>query len=572
MRFFHTVHNDFLIYGITQDCQLYFVEHMSYILIKSLKVDRSNTYCYPDLVKLHLRQGIKQISLVLIMKQATNRICTLPIEMPSLQTVSNGQLFSYSIFTSLPYAACSYLRDNSFILEPDLSFMDTTFSDIIYFINAKSVGSQWDIQQFRINEYGNLVAMEKFIVYHSQQGNHGGTEQFNQFIVELDLKRSVLYALNRLQRNLLSECLFDLLFRPSHLLPKSIKLDEAHHTQAWLESFAVDGQLMMFIESIRNEMGATSELYLTNLRIRNSSTRLLHLDFVGDIGVLRKQTYADLSTRSIPTFGDITRLYIQNVRNTQLTMSHASTKHTVNIISPATLTLTTETPSTSTTTSAGRSTIINGIDRFYSEIENDRSNGIDHEIQKETETQTTARPIILLAQHVKHQEWSTEDVSKDNDIKESEKQFVGNMEETRDISLPNSTDYESWETNIPENEGNTVLDIDDHIYGSEMGNRQGKKDVFQLPQQVNPEKIVTSASADSNESQLWSSTSWHGAKEQVFQIRLVSWFCLGKGEENEKKQGGVIAHLSAMFCHVKNKIITYNKAAPEDYLEPQGSL
>lgn len=51
-------------------------------------------------------------------------------------------------------------------------------------------------------------------------------------------------------------------------------------------------------------MGVTSELYLTNLRIRNSSTRLLHLDFVGDIGVLRKQTYADLSTRNIPTFGN----------------------------------------------------------------------------------------------------------------------------------------------------------------------------------------------------------------------------------------------------------------------------
>uniref|UniRef100_A0A0R3RN29 Recep_L_domain domain-containing protein n=1 Tax=Elaeophora elaphi TaxID=1147741 RepID=A0A0R3RN29_9BILA len=173
MRCFHTVHNDFLIYGITQDCQLYFVEHMNYMLIKSLKVDRSNTYCYPNLVKLHLRQGIKQISLMLIIKQAMNRICTLPIEMPSLQTVSNGQLFrvraecfellgfipqnveilnlaNYSIFTSLPYVACSHLRDNSFILEPDLSFMDTTFSDIIYFINAKSIGSQWDIRQFRV--------------------------------------------------------------------------------------------------------------------------------------------------------------------------------------------------------------------------------------------------------------------------------------------------------------------------------------------------------------------------------------------------------------------------------------
>ncbi|EJW74184.1 hypothetical protein WUBG_14909, partial [Wuchereria bancrofti] len=134
--------------------------------------------------------------------------------------------------------------------------------------------------------------------------NGESTGQFNQFIVELDLKRSILYTFNRLRRNLLSECLFDLLFRSSHLLPKWIKFDKTYRTQAWLESFAVDDQLMMFTESIRNEVGATSELYLTNLRIRNSSTRLLHLDFVGDIGVLRKQTYADLSTRNVPTFGN----------------------------------------------------------------------------------------------------------------------------------------------------------------------------------------------------------------------------------------------------------------------------
>uniref|UniRef100_A0A1I8EDN1 Uncharacterized protein n=1 Tax=Wuchereria bancrofti TaxID=6293 RepID=A0A1I8EDN1_WUCBA len=467
MRFFHPVRNDFLIYGITQDCQLYFVEHMNYMLIKSLKVDRSNTYCYPNLVKLHLRQGIKQISLMLIIKQAMNCICTLPIEIPSLETVSNGQVFSYSIFTSLPYAACSHLRDNSFILEPDLSFMDTTFSDIIYFINAKSVGSQWNIQQFWINNHGNLVAMEKFVVYRSQKGNGESTGQFNQFIVELDLKRSILYTFNRLRRNLLSECLFDLLFRSSHLLPKWIKFDKTYRTQAWLESFAVDDQLMMFTESIRNEVGATSELYLTNLRIRNSSTRLLHLDFVGDIGVLRKQTYADLSTRNVPTFGDMRQLYAQNVQNTQLAMSQASPKHTIfNTISPTILSLTVETTLTSTTASSGKTTTINGIDRFYSEIENDHSSGIiDHGIEEETKTLTTARPTTQSAQF-------TKDVR--SNMKELEKEErVGNMEEIGDTFLPNSTDSEIfWKNSIPEvdkSEGNTMLNIDDHIYNKEVG-------------------------------------------------------------------------------------------------------
>ncbi|VDK61719.1 unnamed protein product [Onchocerca ochengi] len=500
MRFFNTVRNDFLIYGITQDCQLYFVEHMNYMLIKSLKVDRSNTYCYPDLVKLHLRQGIKQISLLLIMKQAMNHICTLPIEMPSLQTVSNGQLFSYSIFTSLPYAACSRLRDNNFLLEPDLSFMDTTFSDIIYFINAKSIGFQRDIQQFRINEYGNLVAMEKFVVYHPQKGSHGGIEQFNQFIVELDLKRSILYTFNRLQKNLLSECLFDLLFRPSYRFPKWIEFNHVQRKQAWLESFAVDGQLMMFTESIHDEMGATSELYLKNLRIRNSSTRLLHLDFVGDIGVLQKQTYADLSTKNISTFDNVRQLYAQSARNAQLAISHASQKNTVlDIISPATLTV--KTTSTSTAASVEKATI-NGIDQFYSEIESDQSSGIiDHKIWKGTKTPATERSSTLS-----YQQWFTKDVSKDHDMEESEKKLAENTEEMRNIILPSSNDSKIfWESNISKvdkSKENIMLDIDDHIYDNEMGNVQGTKkenEVFQFPEIIPEKDIITSATVGHSE-------------------------------------------------------------------------
>ncbi|MCP9265655.1 hypothetical protein DINM_021000 [Dirofilaria immitis] len=532
---------------VNADCQLYFVEHTNYMLIKSLKVDRNNTYCYPNLVKLHLRQGIRQISLMLVMKQAMNSICTLPIEIPSLQTVNNGQNAmnyncSYSIFTSLPYAACSRLRDNSFILEPDLSFMDTTFSDIIYFINAKSIGSERNIQQFRINEYGNLVAMEKFVVYHPLKGfcfdysqlaqkigNREGTEQSNQFIVELDLKRSILYTFIRLQRNLLSECLFDLLFRPSHLLPKWIEFNRAHCKQTWLESFAVDGQLMMFTESIRSEMGATSELYLTNLWIRNSSTRLLHLDFVGDIGVLQNQTYADLSTKNIPTFGDARQLYTQSVRNIQLTVSQTSRNNTVlNITSPTTSKV--KVTSTSTTVSVGRATI-HRIDRFYSEIENNHSNDvINHKIWEEIDTQTTERPITLSPQYLTHQQRFTTDVSKGNDTKESEKKLLGTTEKTQDITLQNSNDsILFWEINIPkvdESKENNILDIDDHIYDNEMGNVRGatkETDIFQLPQQVNPEEEIVGSTTVGNSEMI---SSPNIALRSNCTLEVVSFFLL----------------------------------------------
>lgn len=68
---------------------------------------------------------------------------------------------SYSVLTSLPYTSCSHLRDSSFILEPDLSFMDTTFSDVIYFINIKPIDSQWDVRQFRVSYFSHDVVISQ---------------------------------------------------------------------------------------------------------------------------------------------------------------------------------------------------------------------------------------------------------------------------------------------------------------------------------------------------------------------------------------------------------------------------
>ncbi|VDM95587.1 unnamed protein product [Thelazia callipaeda] len=295
-----------------QDCQLYFVEYVNNMLIKSLKVDRNNIYCHPNLVKLHLRQGTKQISLMLTMKQAGNQICLLPIEMPSLETIKSEQIFSYSVFTSLPYSACSQLKNDSFILEPDLSFIDTTFSDIIYFINSKLTSRKWDILQFWINENGNLVAIRQFVIHYPEKGTLINTVQFNPFIVHLDMKRSVLYILNRLQRNLLYQCSFDLLFRSSSFPLQWLQMDEIRHpSNAWLESFSIDDQLMLFTElSNRVESKVTSVVYITNLRTQNSIRLILQLDFATDIGLLKKGTYEELSKRNIPAFGN--RIYTLN--------------------------------------------------------------------------------------------------------------------------------------------------------------------------------------------------------------------------------------------------------------------
>ncbi|VDK25666.1 unnamed protein product [Anisakis simplex] len=77
--------------------------------------------------------------------------------------------------------SCSHLKDDSFILEPDLSFMDTAFSDVIYFINARSTGFNWTVRQFQVRLYfhrththnldsGHLKAMDRLTIKHPRKG------------------------------------------------------------------------------------------------------------------------------------------------------------------------------------------------------------------------------------------------------------------------------------------------------------------------------------------------------------------------------------------------------------------
>ncbi|VDM40498.1 unnamed protein product [Toxocara canis] len=302
-RFLSQIQDDFIIYGITQDCRIFFVDRSNLDLIRALRVDPRSTYCYPNLVKLHLQQGANQLALMLIMKQAGNRICTLPIEMPQLHTIANGRIFSYSILSSIPYMSCSHLPDNVFALEPDLSFMDTAFADVIYFINAKSVGSTWSVRQFQITKSGHLRAMDKLTINYPRRDDRIGYDMANQFIVELDLKRSLLYTMNRFLKNLLSECSFDLLFRPEYVKPKWIAFDRDQRRQTWLDSFSVDGDLLLFTESLREESGISANIYATDLKQPNSTVHILIVNFAADLIILKKPTLVELTARNISRFG-----------------------------------------------------------------------------------------------------------------------------------------------------------------------------------------------------------------------------------------------------------------------------
>lgn len=134
------------------------------------------TYCLPNLVKIHWRQfhhheiDEYQMSLQLLFKRANNQICTLPIEFPSKNALSGFTIFTYSLLSSLNYASCSYIPNSSFVMEPDLSFMDTSYSDVIYFVDPDSKNSFWNIRQFKIDKEGYFKALETFVVKNFAEG------------------------------------------------------------------------------------------------------------------------------------------------------------------------------------------------------------------------------------------------------------------------------------------------------------------------------------------------------------------------------------------------------------------
>lgn len=62
------------------------------------------------------------------------------------------------------------MPNSTFLIEPELSFMDSLYVDVIYFVDPKSAGSFWTIRQFKIDKSGYLKALETFVVKNFAEG------------------------------------------------------------------------------------------------------------------------------------------------------------------------------------------------------------------------------------------------------------------------------------------------------------------------------------------------------------------------------------------------------------------
>ncbi|KAI6192617.1 hypothetical protein M3Y99_01925500 [Aphelenchoides fujianensis] len=243
--------DQFYVFALIQDCQLIFARADQLNQLAYLPDVRSQlTYCLPHLVQLHWRT-LKlngNIGIQLLFKRHNNQICTLAVD--------------YSLLNSLSYAVCSYMPNANFSMEPELSFMDSTYSDVIYFIDPKSAGSFWTIRQFKFDPNGYLKALEtvhkrdKDARIHRQRPLRGDADGRN-------------YRIN---------------------------------------SLGADENVTIISEAQRiNLNGFRSRVYISDRHANYSAECVLELPYVAKFGIFSERSLKQMNAKRLPTFDAATR-------------------------------------------------------------------------------------------------------------------------------------------------------------------------------------------------------------------------------------------------------------------------
>ncbi|PAV81072.1 hypothetical protein WR25_15472 [Diploscapter pachys] len=283
---------------VIKDCQIFFVRSYQIPLLKKLRVNNQNPYCYSNLAQLHVQSPT---SLLLVFMQTGNRVCTLEVQIPSQQMIFGDHIFSYSLLASLPYASCSHSSRDSVQFLPDLSYMDTVYKDVIYFIDPRSKDKEWTVHQFKLSPDGFLKYLTKLNITNYA---HLKSTPASEYMVALDIQRKFLYKYNKQDNSLHYECSYDSLFRKDHV--KSHRWNLADRPLGLhLNGFAAEKHALIFSEIDRTASPPVSRIYSRNNKDGSQQyTCLGEIPFSFDIGILKYSSLADMSKKPLMSIGD----------------------------------------------------------------------------------------------------------------------------------------------------------------------------------------------------------------------------------------------------------------------------
>ncbi|CAI5447753.1 unnamed protein product [Caenorhabditis angaria] len=321
---------DYLIYGLTQDCQMFFARPSQLHLVSQISINRQLMFCASNLIQFHLKS---HDTLLLTFKQAHNRICTIDVHIPTVDMIIGDHLFLYSLRNTLPYAACSHSLDRSFSLEPDLSFMDPIYQDVIYFVDALSKGSKWKTLQFVLKDTGTLSMMNNL----TMRNVHLSDEvESSEFVLTIDNRRDKLFRRNKYGDYVDYQCGFELLFRPDLAKVKKFKTPKSYGNL--VNGQSVEEDIMIYTETDRTST-SQSRLKILNLDQPEDVYCLLSTNFAFDVGIIRQSSLDYLKSNPLPLFGTKIRLHSKTTKKPK---SQAQTPKTIANIRITTSTATPE--------------------------------------------------------------------------------------------------------------------------------------------------------------------------------------------------------------------------------------
>ncbi|KAI6229313.1 hypothetical protein M3Y95_00518000 [Aphelenchoides besseyi] len=302
-------HNErYYVFALTQDCQLVFARADQIEQFSNLPDIRSDyTYCLPTLSQFHFRT-LRQdgnIGIQLLFKRANNQVCSLTVQFPSSNALVGNVVFSYSLLNSLSYAVCSYMPNSSFSMEPELSFMDSTYSDIVYFIDPKSAGSFWQVRQFKFDPTGYMKVMESFVVKNFAEEAGFVSRVAGEHLVSLDAQRHRLYSVHKRDKEISSTCSYELLFKPhkARIHRQRPMRNDAEGRGYRINSLSVDGNLAIISQVQRTKQdGFRSKVYVSDNRHNHSAECILVLPYVAKFGIITEKSLKRLNQKRLPSF------------------------------------------------------------------------------------------------------------------------------------------------------------------------------------------------------------------------------------------------------------------------------
>uniref|UniRef100_A0A0N5AMN5 Protein kinase domain-containing protein n=1 Tax=Syphacia muris TaxID=451379 RepID=A0A0N5AMN5_9BILA len=291
-KFLVQLRTNYILYGITQDCRIFFTRPKYLGSISEMRVKDKETSCAPEYVKLHYYQPKDEFLLTQLFLK--NALCSVIIEKPTMQTLMNTHRFDYSAYSVVQNNMyCVQLKNITFSLGSDSSFFDYYAPNVLFIANIKPEKNRWQIIPLKVTEDGRLEKHGKAGHILQESVKLEGLLP-NETIVEIDAVLMKRYVTRR-NSDLLLQYPLTLPHVSKIQRPKVMTIGKLDGTKARIWSFSIDNGIIIFTEiNQQNSLHESTAIYGVNVNDPSKAVHLLTVKYklelnLWNVNALRKK-------------------------------------------------------------------------------------------------------------------------------------------------------------------------------------------------------------------------------------------------------------------------------------------